>query len=60
MKDWTVKQVEAVKAPGRQRVSKNLYLQAEASPHGGVTKVWLFRYMRQAGRAGMGSAPSSW
>ena len=47
MKDWTVKQVEAVKAPcSPRRVSKNLYLQVEASPHGGVTKSWLFRYMR--------------
>jgi len=27
-------------------VSRNLYLQAEASPFGGVTKSWLFRYMR--------------
>ena len=26
--------------------SQNLYLQAEASPHGGVTKAWLFRFMR--------------
>ena len=47
MKDWTVKQVEAVKAPcSPRRMSKNLYLQVEASPHGGVTKSWLFRYMR--------------
>jgi integrase len=46
MKDWTVKQVEAIRAPGRWRVSKNLYLQVEASPAVGVTKSWLFRYMR--------------
>jgi integrase len=46
MKDWTVKQVDAVKMPGRWRVSKNLYLQAETTRHGGVTKSWLFRYMR--------------
>jgi integrase len=47
MKDWTVKQVEAVKAPcPPQRVSKNLYLQVEEAAGGGVTKSWLFRYMR--------------
>jgi Arm DNA-binding domain len=46
VKDWTVKQVEAIRAPGRWRVSKNLYLQVEASPAVGVTKSWLFRYMR--------------
>jgi integrase len=54
MKDWTVKQVEAVKAPGRHRVSANLYLQAEASPYGGVTKSWLFRYMRHGQPHGYG------
>jgi integrase len=50
MRDWTVRQVEAVKQPGRHRVSKNLYLQAEATARGTVTKAWLFRYMRH-GRA---------
>jgi integrase len=57
MKDWTVKQVEAVAARGVWRVSSHLYLQAETSPHGGVTKSWAFRYMRH-GRArwhGLGS-----
>ena len=55
MKDWTVRQVETERRPGTWRVSKNLYLQVEAAADGqGVTKSWLFRYMRDGRPRWMG------
>jgi integrase len=41
MKDLTVKEVAALRKPGKHRVSRNLYLQIE-----GGSRTWLFRYMR--------------
>jgi integrase len=41
MKDLTVKAVEAIRTPGKHRVSRNLYLQIA-----GDARTWLFRYMR--------------
>src|SRR3982074_46912 len=38
--------VETVEKPGRYADGGGLYLQVAASRNGGVTKSWLFRYMR--------------
>lgn len=38
--------VETIDRPGRFADGGGLYLQVAASKHGGVTKSWLFRYMR--------------
>jgi len=38
--------VETIEKPGRYADGGGLYLQVAASRNGGVTKSWLFRYMR--------------
>jgi hypothetical protein len=38
--------VETIEKPGRYADGGGLYLQVGASRNGGVTKSWLFRYMR--------------
>jgi integrase len=42
MKDWTVKEVAAVRKPGQHRVSRQLYLQLTEEG----ARSWLFRYWR--------------
>ena len=42
MKDFTAKAVAALRAPGKHRVSRNLYLQITETD----ARSWLFRYMR--------------
>jgi integrase len=44
MKDLTAKQVAALRAPGKHRVSRNLYLQAIETG----ARTWLFRYERNS------------
>jgi hypothetical protein len=55
MKDWTVRQVEAVRRAGTFRVSRGLYLQVEPAADGeGFNKSWLHRYMRRGRARGRG------
>ena len=55
MKDLTARQVMNQRAPGKHRVSRNLYQQVTDAG----AKSWLFRYMRNTLRIGMGSAPAT-
>jgi len=38
--------IETIEKPGRYADGAGLYLQVSAGKNGGVTKSWLFRYMR--------------
>jgi integrase len=53
MKDLTVREVAAIRTPGKHRVSRNLYLQLTNTG----ARSWLFRYMRhgEANWHGLGS-----
>lgn len=54
MKPLTKLAVDAIKVPGRHRISANLYLQVQARSDVGVTRSWVFRYTFKGDSCEMG------